>query len=1052
MKKITKWLALSTCSLMFCACAVPLATWAIGKADDKVVWEEITLEEQYVVCDTLQIPSRSVSVGENTYQADVKVVYPDGTTKTATENEILLSSAGRYTLIYQAKDVNSQYHTEKVDFIVADMLWQTSNPKSSVSYGKVGKTDALIVELARGDALTFNKIIDVSTLTSDVTLLEGFINPSNVGVYEFEQLSFTFTDVQDPTQTLTVLGSRSKSSDSGKYAMSYWTAAGANQSQGGFNGTNFTSIEQELGLRGTPIQASFYSYGGTWYLNDPNDPSKGSSIDLKQVVADETPFKIALDTQNVEVSVNSKKVADLDNPTYYEKEPLWGGFPSGKVTLTVQALECVGEAANFCISKLLSYDFAAENQFIETEKPEINVEVDEKYVEYKQNRYSFIPYAVVGGKYGVPSATAFDNYSGALSVETKVYYNYGNESARIECPIQNGKFAVTRNGAYAIVYKATDHMGNVEEKVYWITAVKELSNPLTISLGETETREGVCGRKLTVETPNISGGSGDANVKIQASCGDMTLDVADGGFIAEKAGDWTITYTATDYAGISVEASYVIRVENGTVPVFVDEPVLPQYLVSGMQYTVPTVYAYDYTSGTKTQRLADVIVKDANGERTYKAGERYTPIATEEKPVITLVFSIGGATLEKEIPAVLALQEKNGRTFVYVEKMFITDNLTATRDKSGLTLTAEEDGAAAWNYVNPVVANNASLKVKGIKGQTKFGGLKVTFTDYANGNISVTAYLENGANGYARVNFGDVDREMTKGFNLGTDSKGNALDEFVFSYKDNKFYVDSISVAVKVDDNGNAFNGFPSGKVYISAEAVDMQSGASYLVKQFDNQTIGSLVADTIAPRITIDGLYGGMYQVNDMYTITTAMASDTIDADVACYLTVKDSKGNIVTDVDGVRLESVLSNREYSITLTTYGQYIVEYNAVDCFGNKSNDTSYTINVFDKVAPTIKVSNTWSATASVGEQVVLPKVSVEDNYSSTENITVYRYVRNPNGVVVAFGYDYVQNEAGEWIYVQYKHTFGYAGEYRFVIVVCDETGNQAVAQYTVTVK
>ena len=257
---------------------------------------------------------------------------------------------------------------------------------------------------------------------------------------------------------------------------------------------------------------------------------------------------------------------------------------------------------------------------------------------------------------------------------------------------------------------------------------------------------------------------------------------------------------------------------------------------------------------------------------------------------------------------------------------------------------------------------------------------------------------------------------------------------------------------MKVDDNGHAFNGFPSGKVYISAEAVDMQSGASYLVKQFDNQTIGSLVADTIAPRITIDGLYGGMYQVNDMYTITTAMASDTIDADVACYLTVKDSKGNIVTDVDGVRLESVLSNREYSITLTTYGQYIVEYNAVDCFGNKSNDTSYTINVFDKVAPTIKVSNTWSATASVGEQVVLPKVSVEDNYSSTENITVYRYVRNPNGVVVAFGYDYVQNEAGEWIYVQYKHTFGYAGEYRFVIVVCDETGNQAVAQYTVTVK
>ena len=1052
MKKITKWLALSTCSLMLGACAVPLASWAIGKADDKVVWEEISLENQYVVSDTLQIPSRSVSVGESTYHADVKVVYPDGTTKAATEEELLLSSAGRYTLIYQAKDVNSQYYTEKVDFMVADKLWQTSNPKSSVSYGKVGKTNALIVELARGDALTFNKIIDVSTLTSDVSLLEGFINPSNVGIYEFEQLSFTCTDVQDPTQTLTVLASRSKSSDSGRYAMSYWTAAGTNQSQGGFNGTKFTSVDQELGLRGTPIQASFYSYSGTWYLNDPNDPSKGSSIDLKQVVADETPFKIAFDPENVEVSVNSKKVVDLDNPTYYEKEPLWNGFHSGKVTLTVQALECIGEAANFCISKLLSYDFAAENQFVETEKPEISVQVDEKYVEYKQNRYSFIPYAVVGGKYNVPTATAFDNYSGALQVETKVYFNYGNEAVRIECPIQNGKFSVTRNGSYAIVYKATDYMGNVEEKVYWITAVKELAEPLAISLNELETREGVCGRKLTVETPNIIGGSGDVEVKIQANCGNTVIDVIDGGFIAEKAGDWTITYTATDYAGISVEASYVIHVENGTVPVFVDEPILPKYLISNMEYTVPAVYAYDYSSGTKTQRLADMIVKDANGERTYKAGEKYTPVATEENPNITLVFSIGGATLEKEIPAILALQEKNGRKVVYVEKMFVTENLSATRDKNGLTLTAEENGAGVWKYANAVVANNASVKVKGVKGQSKFSALKVTFTDYANENIAVTAYLENGANGYAKVKFGNTDRDMTKGFNLGTDSKGNALDEFIFSYKDNKFYIDSIAVEVNTDDFGSVFAGFPSGKVYISAEAVDMQSGASYIVKQFDNQTIGTLVADTIAPRIAIDGLYGGMYQVNETYTVTTAMVSDTIDADLDCYLTVRDSQGNIVTDENGVRLESVLSNRSYSIKLTTYGQYIVEYNAVDCFGNQSNDTSYTINVFDKIVPTITIEDSWEKTATVGQQVVLPKISVEDNHSSAENITIYRYVRNPNGTVIPLGYDYTKNESGEWVYVQYKYTFNYVGEYRFVIVVCDETGNQAIAQYTVSVK
>ena len=98
------------------------------------------------------------------------------------------------------------------------------------------------------------------------------------------------------------------------------------------------------------------------------------------------------------------------------------------------------------------------------------------------------------------------------------------------------------------------------------------------------------------------------------------------------------------------------------------------------------------------------------------------------------------------------------------------------------------------------------------------------------------------------------------------------------------------------------------------------------------------------------------------------------------------------------------------------------------------------------------MANTWSATASVGEQVVLPQVFVTDNVSSVEDMTVYRFVRNPNGEVVTLGYDYTVDQAGKLQYMLYKYTFQYAGDYRFVVIACDELGNQTIVEYTITVR
>ena len=47
--------------------------------------------------------------------------------------------------------------------------------------------------------------------------------------------------------------------------------------------------------------------------------------------------------------------------------------------------------------------------------------------------------------------------------------------------------------------------------------------------------------------------------------------------------------------------------------------------ISGSGYTLPELYADDYAGGKHKTVLADVKVKDANGEKIYKAGSRFIP-------------------------------------------------------------------------------------------------------------------------------------------------------------------------------------------------------------------------------------------------------------------------------------------------------------------------------------------------------------------------------------------------------------------------------------------
>ena len=165
--------------------------------------------------------------------------------------------------------------------------------------------------------------------------------------------------------------------------------------------------------------------------------------------------------------------------------------------------------------------------------------------------------------------------------------------------------------------------------------------------------------------------------------------------------------------------------------------------------------------------------------------------------------------------------------------------------------------------------------------------------------------------------------------------------------------------------------------------------------------------------------------------------------------------------DLNGVELQNVPANIDYIIKLVEYGQYQVTYKSTDWAGEEGVST-YAVNIFDQRAPKLSIKGEWSATAKVGDVVVLPEVEISDDSSSFYEISVYRMVRNPFDVLTVFGYDRVFVEEGletsstaddksYWKYTEYSFTFKYVGEYKFIIVAADAAGNQTYIEYVVTV-
>lgn len=939
---------------------------------------ETLLQEEYKINTLFKLPT--LEKDGITYDATIE--FPSGATYF--ESEVLLTEVGVYTLHFTAEK-DGKFYSEEQTFLVRSPYVGFSGTKSFSSFENSERTynhEGLFVSLAEGETLTFNDKIDLS---KGGDIISFYVAPSMLGNMDFSELYITITEVANPKNAITA---RAKASGEGvNNPYTYWAVKAGEQQLTGLevlNGKENLHINNDFG---TSALHSFYGL----YPGYPTVKAGDAKLTLSYNKSENAAYG------------NTMKIADFDDPKFFTR--LWDGFASDLVTVSISAKGYSGSSATFVVTSLLGKDLSKET-IIDTKGPEITVDFP----------YTKTPMAKKGYRYPIFKATALDEEDGECSVKTRVYYNYGSDKSTL-VEIVDNSFLVSQKGVYGIVYEAKDKMGNVSKKVI-LVSTDEAIPPLDVKAPIDTITSLKQGEIYNFPKMIVEGGSGNKETSFEVYLNNEKYVSEKEGFIPKDIGTYEIVSKTTDIIGQTKEVRYNLEVAANDGAVLYDDIVFPKYYISGGVYTLPTAICYDYSSGKAVATPMEVII--SNGAFTYEAvsGDSFVPQVTGSQEDLNFTYHYKNLSIKKSVTTINPYVRKAGVERFAIQNFLITDNVNLDVGDSNLGVYAKTRGDASFTFANAINAENSSIQLGTDPGKEDFKAIEVTFSDSLSENEKVTMKIQRNASD-------NIDFKIDKRSYPTKSSFATKNGTLTFGYSDGYFSFESMGIEANVYDNGEAFNGFSSGKIYISMTLKDAKTGAGIRLAKIDNQSMAYDTDDHGVPRIIIHGDYGGTYCYGDLATINRVESSDVLDPNSVVTVTVHDPSGNIVKDVNGVSLENVQASQEYQIQLNGFGQFIVTYEAHDTAGNSSSFI-YAINVEDDVAPTIEVTGSLPKTVKVGDSVRVPSFKVSDDQDKEVEATVY-----------------ITTSHGEVIYLGNHNAFKpkYEGTYTLRIRAMDKAGN-----------
>ena len=898
--------------------------------------------------------------------------------------------------------------------------------KSTVSYGNFDEVESikdingLIANLSPKDKLVLRGVIDLREKNKNDLLISTIIVPNTLGSSDAARIRYEIVDIYNPDNYITVelkpyMGSLNITGAGTAYAM-------ANAS----NGQKPSAYDR------TPsMYVHVNNDYGTWtrfafHGMPENDHKLSQSI-----------FGISYDIEENYMYIydgldnNFVPLIDFDAIECFG-ENLWGGFTTGEVYVKVFCDYYEKEQARIFVTHYDGYDLS--NATIEdVEGPNISVD----YGDYSQNDY---PKAVVGKKYRIYPASAFDVYSGKEDVVTKIYLNYYSSKPILQSMYNKRtlEFIPNVEGVYTIEYSSVDDKGNISIETVDIIAVdsKDVTQ-LSLSIGEYQSSVKI-GDIIALPQTTVVGEIGLPKLDVFATLGEEQVKINDGKILVEKTGVLTIEYVLSDYSGRTYNETIEIVVNSTDKPSFIDIPVFPKYLVEGNVYALPKINAYNYVDGSGD--VLQTVVKEkkkGNNVATVINENAYIPMVAEDKDEVEIIYeaTVNGKTesYSHKIPVIKTHQNNN----LKMEKYFIVSGAGNVEAKTDW-VQFNANGDASFTFVNSIYASEFSIEFSTLESSQNIGDIKIRLTDYYDENNQIVfTYKNKGNSTEFSVSGSTITLPVSTRFESGTLFKfnyDNTTARAKFDIKNNNY------LTVTKNENGQQFKGFLGQEYYISIEFEDVKNGeASLAFKKINSAYFSADTQDYVGPNIDLLGEYGGEMSLNDIYELPKALVFDILDGKVSATVTVTDTKGNVVTDKSGKKIQDrTVGEENIAFKLSQFGAYRVNYVTYDGYGNRGK-MEFTVRVVDNDGPTININGTIVETAVKGDKISIPSMSVSDNKSSGSKIEKTVYLIQPNGNMQTINSSYAGFVANE------------VGIYRVIYCAIDEEGNQTTKTFTIKV-
>lgn len=657
-------------------------------------------------------------------------------------------------------------------------------------------------------------------------------------------------------------------------------------------------------------------------------------------------------------------------------------------------------------------------------------------VDFEGYSYHDLPIGQTGIAYPIFKASALDIRDGETPVEVKVFKKGTNRNLY---DLGTNTFTPTSAGIYTLSYESTDTSGNTSKAQYTVVVEDSVAAPEIIGEFANEYML-YTGEKFALIDAEVKGGSGECVLKasVALSTGEVyTFDsFIDNLFVPEKAGVYTVTYSAVDYLKRSDAVSYMINVSNNDKPI-IDDVYFPAQETAGTAFSFDKFIAYDYSGdGVKKETTKSIKITYGNQEYTLSAGETFTPQPIGQKGSITEMVIVLRATGQNGVATqthkVNIVNTKLGNKYYLPAYMIGGENVSV--DNSGTMKYKTSVAGEAIRSVKSFVADGFSFGFK-TKNITK---ATLVLTDSMRDDLQVSIALQSTGSGTnmilngievavpANVQFGE---SMLMSFNVAKSAiefnadGGSTLKSFA---------------TVDTYANGKAFKGFPSGKVYFSFvfDAI-LGEEASVSIENFGNVNVSlvSDINDLTAPQLVVNDFEKTRVNLGDVVKVPTAVASDAISD-------LKYFKLEIVSPDGSYLLQDGDPMLGYTFTAEQYGVYLVRYLVEDLHYNKPTISAFAVTVVDRIAPEIAISGNIPTNGEIGREILFPSFEVSDNLSEEDFLNAYIVVITPR-----YEYHVVLEEEGVW---KYKPVV--AGVHTVVYYVEDEDGNVSMKEFDLLIE